>query len=60
MNTANVSARQIRRAMRLARVTIAEVAASANLSQARVRYVRKHGGPWDWPLIVEEARAART
>lgn len=58
-STAPIPAHQVRRLMRQAGVTIAEVARSANLSQARVRYVREHGGPWDWPLIIDEARAAR-
>jgi hypothetical protein len=56
MNTAPVSASTVRRLMRQNRVTVAAVAASANLPLARVRYVRKHGGPWDWPLIIQEAR----
>jgi hypothetical protein len=36
-------------------VTIAAVASSAGITQARVRHVRQHGGPWDWPLIIAAA-----
>jgi hypothetical protein len=49
---ANVSSTTIVRLMRSNRVTISQVATRFNLSAARVRTVRKAGGPWDWPLMI--------
>lgn len=53
---APVTGAEVRALMRVARVTIGQVAASGGLTQARVRQVRAEGGPWDWPLIVQAAR----
>ena len=54
-DTRPVTAATVRFLMRRHGVTIAAVAASAGITQARVRHVRQHGGPWDWPLIIERA-----
>lgn len=34
------------------RVTIRDVAIAFGLTLKRVRYVRQHGGPFDWPEII--------
>lgn len=56
----NVTASTIRRLMRQYKVTSAQVAAQFNISLSRVRYVRKHGGPWDWPLMIQKTAQAVT
>jgi|GEM_PF-4127507 hypothetical protein len=54
-DTRPVTAATVRHLMRRHGVTIAAVASSAGITQARVRHVRQHGGPWDWPLIIAAA-----
>lgn len=53
MTTNPVSGSTIRRLMRRYRVTSAQIAAHFSLPAARVRAVRKDGGPWDWPLMIQ-------
>lgn len=48
----NVTASTIVRLMRRNRVTIDQISTRFNLSRARIRAVRKSGGPWDWPLMI--------
>lgn len=55
MNAQQVSAQNIRRLMRQYKVSSAQVAAHFNLSLARVKAVRKNGGPWDWPIMIAAA-----
>lgn len=49
-----VSGTTVRRLMRHHRVTVREIADVYNLTLKRIRHVRRHGGPWDWPLIIEK------
>lgn len=50
----SVSGPHVRKLMRVHRVRIADVAAAYSLSETRVQHVREHGGPWDWPLMIEK------
>jgi hypothetical protein len=50
----DVSASTIRRLMRRYRVTARQIADQFDVPLARVRFVRKHGGPWDWPLMIQK------
>lgn len=59
--TQPVSGATVCRLMRRHRVTIRQIAARYNIPMTRVRYVRAHGGPLDWPLMIvtcaQEARS---
>lgn len=57
MDKPPVDARTIRMAKH--RVTIREVAVAADLTLKRGRYVRRYGGPWDWPQIIRETADAK-
>jgi len=59
MNSNPVSGATIRRLMRRYRVTSAAIAAHFSLPLSRVRAVRKDGGPWDWPLMIQTVAAIR-
>jgi hypothetical protein len=48
-----VSGKEVRSLMAKNRVTVRAIVARFHLTTARVREVRKDGGPWDWPLIIE-------
>ena len=41
------------------RVTIRAIATRYGLTMKRVRYVRQHGGPFDWPAMIEAVAQSR-